>query len=195
MTNYTPELLHRLYIEERLSTTEIAKQLGLSNGAGGIYRALKRYGIPTRSKADSVAISWEKAPDERRIAAGENIGKQARENYAAGVATRAKQYREKPTPSEKLVIDMFTEMGEPFEFQVQFGIYIADFVLPNRGLVLEIDSLHHRTKSISDRDSIRDALIAGHGYRTVRVSYWTSSKAKRARFLSEVREAITLPAS
>lgn len=45
----TEESLKKLYLDEGLSTIKVAERLGVSDA--GVYAALKRFGIPTRSKS------------------------------------------------------------------------------------------------------------------------------------------------
>lgn len=188
---YDEDTLRRLYIDEGMSTTQVAKALGLKD-AGTISRALRRYGIPARSIAEGVSRSWNGNTARKQWAAS-NLRFQAVEHYEKGVATRAVQYRANPTPSESVAIDYLSSIGEPFDFQVQFGVYIADFVLPRRGQILEIDTGHHNTPSIAARDAKRDEFLAGEGYCVLRVPFKEESPHAFLRKLTEAVPATLRP--
>lgn len=153
-----PHALRRMYVDEKMSTTRIAQELQFSGGAGQICRLLRRYGIPTRTIAESVSMSWE-GNEDRRKKSSEWARKMAVQYYELGVDTRAKQYRQRPGTWEQLTIDYLTERHEPFEFQIPFGVYILDFILTDRNLCLEIDSGHHSIEHIKERDERRDAAV------------------------------------
>ena len=53
-----------------------------------------------------------------------------------------------------------------FRRQVPIGPYIADFVCHSARLVVELDGSQHAE---SESDARRDAVIASHGYRILRV--------------------------
>jgi len=54
--------------------------------------------------------------------------------------------------------------------QVPLGPYVADFVIHEHRLVIEVDGEHHFTPDGLTRDHRRDAWFASQGYRVVRVS-------------------------
>lgn len=167
-SKFDPEEVRRLYWQENLSTPAIARQMNFGGGAPAVLRYMQRHDIPRRTIGESVAISWV-GNDARREWAGKNIGRAAVEFYEKGVATRASQYRQKPSRWEKVAIEHLTSLGEEFEFQVQFGRYIADFVLPSRMLIIEIDSLHHRILHIKERDALRTIYLENLGYTVRRI--------------------------
>ena len=63
-------VLEQLYLEEKLTTTEIAKQLGVSPAV--ISRRLRAYGIPTRTAADYYRINIP-ADELHRLYWGDNL--------------------------------------------------------------------------------------------------------------------------
>ncbi|RWP35961.1 MAG: endonuclease domain-containing protein [Mesorhizobium sp.] len=54
--------------------------------------------------------------------------------------------------------------------QAPIGPYIADFVLHEKNLVIEVDGEHHFTPEQMDKDRIRDAWFGRQGYRVLRFS-------------------------
>ena len=56
--------------------------------------------------------------------------------------------------------------GWKFRHQVPIGPYVVDFLCPERRLIVEIDGDTHSAL----QDAGRDAWLAAHGYRIVRVS-------------------------
>jgi very-short-patch-repair endonuclease len=166
---WNPEDIRRLYWEENLSTTAIAKAVGSGGGAPAIIRFMQRHGIPRRTNAEGISLSWQGA-DDRRAWAAANLRHQSVAHYEKGVATRADQYRNKPNQWERAAIEYLTTKKVAFQFQVAFNVYIADFVLPERMLIIEIDSLHHRMPHIAARDQRRTEYLEGLGYTVRRVN-------------------------
>ena len=54
--------------------------------------------------------------------------------------------------------------------QAPIGPYIADFVLHEKNLVIEVDGEHHSTPEGMEKDRIRDAWFGREGYRVLRFS-------------------------
>lgn len=52
--------------------------------------------------------------------------------------------------------------------QAQVGPYIADFILPNERVIIEVDGAVHETRQAYDL--ARDKYMAAKGYRVVRIS-------------------------
>jgi very-short-patch-repair endonuclease len=54
--------------------------------------------------------------------------------------------------------------------QAPVGPYIVDFVCHRLKLIIEIDGDHHARGEQERRDRVRDADLAAHGYRVLRIS-------------------------
>jgi BirA family biotin operon repressor/biotin-[acetyl-CoA-carboxylase] ligase len=60
---------------------------------------------------------------------------------------------------------------EPFEHSKPIGPWLVDFLLTNRRAVIECDgSYWHSKPEVAARDRRKDAWLAEHGYRIVRLS-------------------------
>ncbi len=57
--------------------------------------------------------------------------------------------------------------GLKFRRQMPVGIYVADFLCADAGLIVELDGSQHAE---SERDRVRDAKLAGRGFRVLR--FW-----------------------
>jgi very-short-patch-repair endonuclease len=83
--------------------------------------------------------------------------------------TRAKSMRHDPVQFEKL---MWSELrnrklgGFKFKRQVLIGSYIADFVCPDRKLIVEMDGPFHAERR--GYDAVRDRFLEGQGYKVLR---------------------------
>jgi very-short-patch-repair endonuclease len=60
--------------------------------------------------------------------------------------------------------------GLGFRRQVPLGPYIADFACHRAKLIVEVDGGQHGFEAHAARDRVRDAWLAGEGYRTLRFS-------------------------
>ena len=84
---------------------------------------------------------------------------------------RARQLRQPMMPMEqRLWVHLRNRHCGGFKFrrQVVLGGYIADFYCAEARLVVEVDGLSHN--ATVERDATRDAWLARHGYRTLRVA-------------------------
>ena len=52
----TEEALKKLYVEKKMSTIQVAVELGASDAA--VYQALKRYGLPVRTRSVASRVRW-----------------------------------------------------------------------------------------------------------------------------------------
>jgi len=59
--------------------------------------------------------------------------------------------------------------------QAPFRGYFLDFVCFSRRLVIEVDGGHHTEEAQAAHDAVRDAVLAHHGFETLR--FWASSVA------------------
>ena len=82
---------------------------------------------------------------------------------------RAREMRNNPTEPEKRLwrnLSGSQLAGYKFRRQAVIGHYIADFLCPQKKLIVEVDGDTHS----GDTDSIRDNWLAERGYRIVRFS-------------------------
>ena len=76
-----------------------------------------------------------------------------------------KSMRRFPTMAERVFDQRLREYKERYRRQIIIGFYIADFVIPNRMLVIEIDGESHDP----DYDRRRDAFLTEVGFTVVRI--------------------------
>lgn len=81
---------------------------------------------------------------------------------------RAKKLVNDATPSEVAFRNLLTKNEVSFEFQAIFPPYIADFYIPNRALIVEIDGGIHNKSSQQWHDSKRDDYFLNIGVAVMR---------------------------
>jgi len=82
---------------------------------------------------------------------------------------RAAEMRRNPSEPEKLLWRALSNgqlEGHKFRRQAVIGPYIADFLCPQRALIVEVDGDTHNAES----DQQRDHALAGSGLRVLRVT-------------------------
>jgi very-short-patch-repair endonuclease len=87
----------------------------------------------------------------------------------AELHARAAEMRRNPTEPEKRVWRILSNSqmdGHKFRRQSVVGWYIADFMCPKKGLIIEVDGDTHDEA----KDRIRDDRLAEFGYRVIRVT-------------------------
>lgn len=64
------------------------------------------------------------------------------------------------------------KLGEIYQAQRPFPGHsaIADFCIPGRGLIIELDGKEHRGKKAREKDYARDAKLARSGWITIRLT-------------------------
>ncbi len=84
----------------------------------------------------------------------------------------AQHSRRHPTPSEHLLWQALRgrQLGVKFRRQVILANVIVDFYAHEARLAVEVDGASHRGREAQDRQ--RDAYLAAHGVRTLRVKAW-----------------------
>ncbi|MCA0320105.1 MAG: DUF559 domain-containing protein [Proteobacteria bacterium] len=85
----------------------------------------------------------------------------------------ARRLRRETTYQERLVwnaIRQFDIDGFHPRRQAPIGPFIVDFACHGLKVVIEIDGDHHAYGEQLERDNARDAYLAAHGYRVVRVT-------------------------
>ena len=89
--------------------------------------------------------------------------------YLAALHKRAVEMRRNPTEPEKRLWRALSNgqaNGHKFRRQAVIGRYIADFVCPQKALIIEVDGDTHDAA----KDRLRDDVLAGFGFRVLRVS-------------------------
>ena len=159
--------LRTLYLDQKLSTVQIGELCG--RDPSNVYRALKNHGIPLRSQSESVKLQWVDKPERRAAASEWMTAVRHSDSYLSQTEALARNYRENPTEGERQVADILTSLGEEFESQVTFGPFIADFVLPRRMIIIEVDSKHHTIPKIAARDHQKSRILADQGWYVARI--------------------------
>jgi very-short-patch-repair endonuclease len=78
-----------------------------------------------------------------------------------------KQFKRKPTESEKLAEIKLKETGIEYKKQMILGFYILDFVIPNKLLNIEIDGGYHSDNKM--KDYLRDKFVCKCGFSVIRI--------------------------
>lgn len=88
-------------------------------------------------------------------------GRERRKAYLAIAMPRiptkefAAQMRDRPTPGERRMGTILTQLVIPFEPQRILGNYVVDFYIPEAKLVIEVDGMSHYTREARQRDNRR----------------------------------------
>jgi very-short-patch-repair endonuclease len=88
--------------------------------------------------------------------------------------SRARKLRRNMTDGERRLWSELREFrrlyGVHVRKQAPIGPYVADFVIHEHCLVIEVDGEHHLTPVGIARDRIRDEWFASQGYRVIRLN-------------------------
>ncbi|MGX1744948.1 MULTISPECIES: endonuclease domain-containing protein [unclassified Brevundimonas] len=87
------------------------------------------------------------------------------------IIARARAMRKALTPPEARMwvqLKLLRAQGFHFRRQAPFRGYYLDFVCFDRRLVIEIDGVTHAIEARANRDRVRDAVLAGEGFTTLR---------------------------
>lgn len=111
------------------------------------------------------------------------------------IETRMYELREEANVYEMNCISYFQNKGEEFIHQAPFvidgKIYFADFYLPKRKIIIEIDGKYHDSNSQHKYDKIRDSAFASYGIRTFRVPNEMAKSQKLIKIaLSEIWQTV-----
>ncbi len=73
-------------------------------------------------------------------------------------------------PEARLWVQLKLLRAQGFHFrrQAPFRGYYLDFVCFDRRLVIEVDGVTHTAEARANRDRVRDAVLAGEGFTTLR---------------------------
>lgn len=92
------------------------------------------------------------------------------------------------TESEKEAYELLDILG--IEYIKQYPMvcgdkfYFADLFIPSKNLIVEIDGMYHKDKSVANRDRERSERIRSLGYKVIR--YDNENIFNRVRFLSDL---------
>lgn len=108
---------------------------------------------------------------EKRLHRMKKLGKPFNAN--AHLILRQKQLALRATPHEVRMSRLLEDMAERYHFQRGFiagGVmYIADFYLPERRLVIEVDGYSHETVAGRMRDAARDSYFKSRALRVLHI--------------------------
>ena len=83
----------------------------------------------------------------------------------------ARRLRREPTFAERQLWKALRQLKDHhFRRQAPMGAFIVDFVCHHCRLVVEVDGGIHELDVVASRDAMREAWLAGRGYRVVRIS-------------------------
>jgi very-short-patch-repair endonuclease len=91
-----------------------------------------------------------------------------REGHAKGAIKRSQRLRREMTLPEKALWRVLQRLGLHVRRQAPIGRYIADFVIHQAGLVIEVDGGRHDLPEEQLHDAIRDDWLKSQGYRVLR---------------------------
>ena len=92
---------------------------------------------------------------------------------SAHMISRARALRSNATHEERVLwyrLRLLRAQGYHFRRQAPFDRYVLDFVCHKQRVVVELDGSQHGLPEQAKRDAVRDRLLAGKGYRTVRIA-------------------------
>jgi very-short-patch-repair endonuclease len=80
---------------------------------------------------------------------------------------RARELRNSATPAERLLWQYLSksQLGYKFSRQMPVGLFFADFLCRERGLIIELDGFSHDIQP--ERDVYRDRYLMEQGYRVL----------------------------
>ncbi|MFY0399325.1 MULTISPECIES: endonuclease domain-containing protein [Brevundimonas] len=87
------------------------------------------------------------------------------------IIARARAMRKALTPPEARLwvqLKLLRAQGFHFRRQAPFRGYYLDFVCFDQRLVIEVDGVTHTVEARANRDRVRDAVLAGEGFTTLR---------------------------
>ena len=82
---------------------------------------------------------------------------------------KSKKMREKPTSAELIMLGRLEMSGMKFRHQCPLGIYIADFFIPSKLVVIEVDGSYHDSEKQQKKDKARDKYLTTMGATVIRV--------------------------
>lgn len=80
-----------------------------------------------------------------------------------------KRLKDNLTPLELSVAKVLDSLNVEFELQKIIGVYIVDFYIPARNLIIEADGNWHNEPERKERDRKRDRWLKSRGYHIIRI--------------------------
>ena len=81
----------------------------------------------------------------------------------------AQKMRRMPTSGELVMLGRLEMSGLKFRHQCQMGMYIVDFMIPSKLVVLEVDGGYHQKPEQIKKDARRDKYMITMGLTVIRV--------------------------
>lgn len=91
------------------------------------------------------------------------------------------EMRRKPTWGEAVFNKLLGTTGVSFKKQVIIGLFIADFVIPSKMIIFEIDGSSHKTKELYDAN--RDSFLRKCGFQVFHIPNIAISDFRVGAFL------------
>ncbi len=93
--------------------------------------------------------------------------------------------------AERKLLSLIRSGGLPCpKTNVQADGFELDFLSPEAGLVVEVDSFaHHSDRRAFERDGVRDAVLAARGLVVIRVT-WRQLVSEPEAVISRIREVL-----
>lgn len=157
--SYSKQVLTQLYVEQKLSTHEIAKLLGYKHH-GQVVEDMKYHNIERRSYKEAGVLLYEKHPEKREV---------HRNQLYAGITgpkTNAITSLEQTFMSwaQQNRIDFV------YQFQIRKNWHRYDFLIKNTSIIVEMDGdFWHSLPEHVERDKKFDNTAVRHGYSVVRI--------------------------
>lgn len=152
-------VLEQLYINQYLSTHEIAKLLGYKHH-GQVVEEMKYYNIDRLSYSDAGILLYQKHPDKREL---------HRDQFYAGITGPKNNTT---TSLEQTFIDwaVSNHIKFVYQFQIRKNWHRYDFLISDTSIIVEMDGdFWHSLPEHVARDAKFDETAKAHGYTVVRI--------------------------
>jgi very-short-patch-repair endonuclease len=154
------ELLHRLYVIDKMDLYEISKKYNIS--PSGVLFRIKSLGLKTRTKSEAAKIMYEKKPELREVhRKNANLG-------LTGVFKKGNNYSNTKIEQqfEKYCVDNLISYKRPFQITKETHRY--DFLIYENTLG-ELDGLYwHNREKQKIKDRLHEEYAIQNGYNIVR---------------------------
>jgi very-short-patch-repair endonuclease len=149
-------------------------------------------GVPLSEEHKKAILAGRNYSFETRYKMGSsNRGKRLSNDHKRHAAKGQSDFlRKHLTPREKLVKSALRKLGIKHRSQVAFGIYIADFYLPDLNTVLECNGYWHTRPHMKRRDLRKRLFLEGLGLKTAVVL--VNKDIEDFDPLQSVKEALSL---
>jgi len=183
-----PEMLRRMHWDEGIPLYKLARCLGV--GQMRMYRAFKRFDIPTRNQSEAMKLSIAKSGQDgkTRTTAAVNAtrGKSRPEEYVIKAAL-SRQKNGKLSSIEKVFAEVFADLNlQPIPQYVvhRYNIY---FAFPEKKIAVELDPDWHKREHKVKHNEKRDAYLASLGWTVI---HWKRLTAARGDLRAKAKDLI-----